>query len=154
MRTFFEYFIIRKVASGESFMKSAVRVLRKFTNWLLENDHIDKPHHTGLIEYFSKGKSKALSNAEKVGDLIYEQTRREQNRKYEKELEGYFTILDIRDGELWLNDMMGKGADIGPVKVTKSISELCEEGWDLSLLIGKFKDKWYIIESGNVYPTN
>src|SRR5690625_114547 len=31
---FFEYFIIRKVMAGESFMKKAVTIMKKLTKWL------------------------------------------------------------------------------------------------------------------------
>src|SRR5699024_2467326 len=51
-RDFFEYFLIRKVASGESFMKTAVRVMKKFKNWMLKNDYIDRSQHSDLIDYF------------------------------------------------------------------------------------------------------
>ena len=49
---FFEYFIIRKVDSGESYMKKAVRVMKKFTNWLKENDNIQDKQHEELLDYF------------------------------------------------------------------------------------------------------
>lgn len=149
---FLGYFIIRKVASGESFMRNAIRVIKKLTNWLLENNYIDEEQYSDLIDHFSDGKSNALPNAEKVSDLLYDQARNEQDRSYEKIKEDLFTINEIRPKELWVEDTIGDGTHIGPVIVSKQISDLCQKGWGISLLIGRNKDKWYIIESGNVYP--
>src|SRR5699024_10229606 len=64
-RDFFEYFLIRKVASGESFMKNAVRVMKKFTNWMLENDYIDRSQHSDLIDYFGGHENKGTSECGK-----------------------------------------------------------------------------------------
>jgi len=80
-------------------------------------------------------------------------TRRTPDRNYEEIKEGYFTIVDIQDGKLWFDEMMGVGTKIGPVIVTKQISELCHKYWDVSLALGKHQSKWYILEVGNVYPT-
>src|SRR5690625_3492580 len=63
---FFEYFIVHKVASGEIFMKSAVRVIKKLTTWLFEEDYINSKKYRKLIEYFAEGKTKSLPKAEKV----------------------------------------------------------------------------------------
>jgi len=150
---FFEYFIIRKVMAGEAFMKKAVRVIKKLTKWLKENNHIDQEQYDDLIEYFDDGQAKALPNAEKVSDLIYNLADQSPDREYFDELlEGYFMITEIESEAIWVDETLGSQTNIGPVVVTKQIAELCEEGWDLSLVIGKYQDKWHIIESGNVYP--
>src|SRR5690625_1843507 len=152
---FFEYFIIRKVMAGESFMKKAVRVIKKLTKWLKEKKHIDDKQYNDLIEFFDDGHAKALPNAEKVADLIYDLADQTPEREYFGELlEGYFTIIDIKSQALWVDDMLGGQTNIGPVVVTEQIAKLCQEGWDLSLVIGKYQDKWHILESGNVYPVS
>lgn len=149
---FFEYFIIRKVASGESFMKTAVRVMKKFTNWLFENSYLDRKQYSTLKEYFDKDHDKVLPKAEKVSDLVYEHARTSPKKNYEEILEGYFTIVNVESKKLWVDDMFSERLNIGPLIVTKQISDLCKEGWDIYLVIGKYKNKWYILESGNVYP--
>ena len=153
---FLEYFIIRKVASGESFMKTAVRVMEKFAKWLYENEYISKTEYTEIKDYFSEGKDKSLPNAEKVADLFYDETNRnwqKDDNEYDEILEGYFTIEKIESEKLWLEDMFSDRTNIGPVIVSKEISDLCQVDWDVSLVIGKLKGSWYVLESGNVYPT-
>lgn len=149
---FFEYFIIQKVASSESFIKSAVRVLKKFTNWLIETEHISQSDYENLIDYFGDNKGASLANAEKVAHLIYELAMNSPDIEYDDVLEDYFTISKIEPKKLWIDSMFEAGTDIGPIAVTKQISDLSVTGWDISLVIGKKDNKWTILESGNVYP--
>src|SRR5690625_767384 len=149
---FFEYFIIRKVASGPTFMKTAVRVMKKLTKWLLENHYIDENRFNILMDFFKGGKDKELLNAEKVGDLLYDYTRNQIDRKYEQILENYFVIEKVENKQLWVTDLFGASESIGPVIVSKQISDLCQQDWEIFLVIGEYKGKWHIIESGNVSP--
>lgn len=146
---FFEYFIIRKVASGAHFMKLAVRVMKKWTNWLLENGYVDQDKHGELIDYFGEEKENVLPKVRELSDYIYGIARQDIDQEYDEIKEGYFTIVEIEQGKLWVED---SDQTIGPLIVTKQISDLCQKNWDLSLRIGKHQNKWYILESGNVYP--
>lgn len=149
---FFEYFIIRKVASGESFMKKAIRVIKKFTKWLKETNHISKNHYDMLIGYFDEDKSTSLSNAEKATDLIYELTNKSPVAEYDDIVEDYFTIVKIEPKKLWIDSMFETEVDIGPIAVTKQISDLLVVGTDIYLVVGKKNNQWMILDSGNVYP--
>lgn len=149
---FLGYFVIRKVTSCKSFMKQAVRVMKKYSKWLLDNDYIDPDRYDDLKSYFADGQGQALSNAEKVADLIYEQAQKSPGVEYESLLDDYFTVTHIQSKQLWFEETLGTGTGIGPVVVSEKISDLCEEGWDINPLIGKYNGKWYIIESGQVYP--
>lgn len=146
---FLDYFIIRKVMSGEDFMKKAVRVMKKLVKWLYDNQYIHQAVYAEMKEYFSEASN--LPTAEKVSDLIYEETKKSPRVMYEEEEEGYFYIDHVESGELWLQPMFDGNNLIGPFSVSKKITDLCEEGWQLSGLVGKSKGKWYFIESGNVY---
>lgn len=148
---FLDYFIIRKVASGEDFMKIAVRVMKKLSKWLYENQYVDECEYDELMEYFGEG-GKELPNIEKLADLIFQHAHNDRFKQYENVLEGYFSISDINSGELWLNEFTGSKRNIGPVIVTKEISRLSQKGWLVNLVIGEDRGKWEILESGNVYP--
>jgi len=52
---------------------------------------------------------------------------------------------------LWVTEAFDGEKHIGPVSVSKQISDLCKKGWDINLVIGLYQGKWYILESGNVY---
>lgn len=150
---FLEYFVIRKVAGGESFMKNCARVLKKFSKWLFENEYIDESCYDDLQDYFKGGKASSLSDATKVTDLLYDHSLQNWDAEYEETHEGYFTIVEKDGSQLWLENEFGDGDIDGPLIVPKRIADLCRIGWDLSMLIGKRNGKWYVVEMGNVYPS-
>lgn len=42
--------------------------------------------------------------------------------------------------------------EVGPVLLTPSLVENLRVGDKVNLVVGRFKDNWRILESGNVYP--
>lgn len=149
---FLEYFVIRKVASGESFMKSCIRVLKRFSRWLFENEYINEMHFNDLNDYLEDGKSSSLSDAKKVSDLLYVHSLHNQDLEYDETFKGYFDIVKKQGSQLWIGDIFGEEDIDGPLVVPPNIANLCRIGWQMSMLIGKRNGKWYVIEMGNVYP--
>lgn len=149
---FLDYFVIRKVASGESFMKDCIRVLKKFSKWLEEHHYINEQEYQGFHSYFKSGKTVSLSNAEKVSNLLYEHSLNNQNIQYEEILEGYFEIIEKKHNRVLLADALSFNEIDGSLMIPQSIVKLCEVGWDFSGVIGKKDGKWYVVEIGNVYP--
>ncbi|MBP1970498.1 hypothetical protein J2Z83_002619 [Virgibacillus natechei] len=147
---FLDYFIIRKVMSGESFMEIAVRVMKKLNKWLYDNNYTDLATYNDLREYF--GEAKDLPKVEKMADLIFQQARKTQEKQFDEIEEGYFSVKAIEQGEIWLDETFGDKTNIGPVNVSKQISDLYQKGWQINLVIGKDQGKWHILESENVYP--
>lgn len=47
---------------------------------------------------------------------------------------------------------MEGGEEIGPVIVPKKITELAAKDFFVYLELGKKRDEYYIVNSGNVYP--
>lgn len=148
---FLGFFILEKTAGSETFIKLAVRVMKKFTKWLNEAGYIDDEPTSDIREEIEEEGSE-VSAVEKLSELISRYTETVPVRTYEELIEGYFSIQKIEKEALWLDEEMGMEADIGPVAVTKQIAAAAEYGWQLNLALGKYKGKWYIIESGNVYP--
>ncbi|MEW9677184.1 hypothetical protein ABRT01_13515 [Lentibacillus sp. L22] len=117
--------------------------------WLFENNYIDQDEYANLKDYF--GESNDLPTVEKLADLIFDYSRGTTNQPFEDILEGYFTVIDTEPGKLWVKDTVSGETDIGPIQVSKQISEMCKKGWDINFIIGLSQGKWYIVESGNVY---
>jgi len=141
---FLDYFMIRKVMASESLMKNAVRVMKRFSKWLTEKGFSDDDYQ----DYFEEVKD--LPKVEKLAELIFDYARNTPELQYEDVIDSSFLVKKIEKGKLWLEDDFGADM-IGPVLVTKEISDLCQEGWRINLEIGKSKGSWYILESGNVY---
>src|SRR5699024_7771013 len=141
--------MIRKVMSSESLMKSAVRVMKKLNKWLFENHYFDQITYNELKEYF--GEANDLPKVEKLSDLIFDYARMSPDKPYEEILQDYFNVADIAKGQLWLDQAFGDRTNIGPVHVSTQISDLCQKGWELNLVIGLYKGTWYVLESGFAY---
>jgi len=148
---FLGYFMIRKVMGSKELMKTVVRVMRRFAKWMREKDYINEEKYEmldGTIDDFKDDLPKVVE----LSDLIYEYTQYAPPVDFTDTVEGYFTVVKIQPGKLWLEDYSGQEEKIGPVSVSDEISSLCKEGWTLSLKLGKTKKGWQILESGNVYP--
>ncbi|GGJ94913.1 hypothetical protein GCM10007063_16820 [Lentibacillus kapialis] len=146
---FLDYFMIRKVMSSVSFMKAAVKVMKKLNKWLFENGYINQSTYHNVLEYFDEAKD--LPDVEKLADLFLDYAEKTPDKPFEEILEGYFSIKSIERGQLWLDEAIGSKRDIGPLRVSTQISNLCKKGWDINVAIGKYQGEWYILESGNVY---
>lgn len=144
-------FMIRKVVGSKELMKNTGTVLRRFIKWLKENSYIDSKKFETLYNTVNENKDD-LPKVEELSDLLYDNEIRNNFYEYEEYEEDYFLITKIEKGKLWLESFMEENKAVGPVKVTKEISSLAQEGWLIYLVLGKRGKSWYIIESGNVYP--
>ncbi|KPH73474.1 MULTISPECIES: hypothetical protein [Bacillaceae] len=142
---FLDYFLIRKVMGPESLIKKAVRVMKKFSKWMNEKNYSKDDYQ----DYFEEVKD--LPKVEKLAQLIYHCARNAPELQYEDVINSSFLVSKIEKGKLWLEDDLDGTEVIGPVLVTKGISDLCQEGWRINMEIGKTSKGWYILESGNVY---
>ncbi|WP_138417756.1 hypothetical protein [Aquibacillus sediminis] len=141
---FLDYFMIRKVVASKSLMKNSVRVMKKFSKWMTEEGFSDHNYQ----DFFEEAKD--LPKVEKLAELLFYYARNAPQLPYEDVIESSFLVEKIEKEKLWLEDDFGADM-IGPVLVSKEISNLCQEGWRINLEIGKSADNWYILESGNVY---
>ncbi len=142
---FLDYFVIDKVMGSEEFLKQSLRVMKKLSKWLQVNGYTTDDDR----EYFNE--SKDLPNVERLSKLIYKHVQHSHDKNCDDVLQGHFSINEVEDGVLWLNEVLGEKVNIGPVLVTKQISDLAKIDWNIHLTIGRDKDAWHILESGNVY---
>lgn len=95
---FLDYFIIRKVMSGEEFMKIAVRVMKKLTKWLYESDYVDQDTYNEFIDYFEDAKD--LPNVEKLAELIFHHSKKSLKKNIKIFWKGTFP-LEILNRDSW-----------------------------------------------------
>lgn len=55
-------------------------------------------------------------------------------------------ISRVEPGRLWFDD------DIGPLKVPGAASDLARPGWMVSLVLGRVRGQWRMLQAGSVYP--
>lgn len=53
--------------------------------------------------------------------------------------------------QIKMKDYMEGGEEIGPVVVSEKITDLAKKDYYVYLELGKKKNKYYIVSSGNVY---
>lgn len=146
---FLNYFMIRKVMASEALLQSAGVVAKKLAKWLEENGYIGREAANRIISMAAEA-ARELPAAERLARLIYEYAQSHAPRYWTAELDDYFVIDQIHPGILILSGMATSG--IVEVRVPKEITDHCRKGWQVNLLLGKTRNGWCILETGNVYP--
>lgn len=144
-------FIIRKVGASKTLMKNTGIVMRKLVNWLQENSYLDSSRYESIQNQVNKLK-KDLPLVYELSELLFDEGVKNSIYQYEEFQEGNYIIAEIEPDQFWLKKLNKVKEEIGPVVVSEEISELAEENWLVYLKLGKIMNKWFIIESGNVYP--
>lgn len=151
IREFLDYFMIRKVMGSKDLMKTVGRVMRKFVQWMHKKGYMNEEEYETTLEMVDELKDQ-LPKVEELSDLIYDYIQNSPPKDFTETTEGYFRVAKIGPGQLWLEEDMGAGEEIGPVLVSPQISSVCKVGWVINLELGKSKRGWQMLESGNVYP--
>ena len=146
---FLNYFMIRKVMASEALLQAAGTVTKKLIKWLEEAGHIDREQalRSGRI---AAEAAKELPAAERLARLLYDYAQNHAPRYWISELDDYFTIEEVQPGVLYLSG--SSTISIVDVKVPRDITDHCRVGWQINLLLGKTRNGWCILETGNVYP--
>lgn len=150
LSNFLNYFMIRKVMASEALLQAAGTVAKKLVRWLEEHGHIDDDQAARGGRIASEA-ARELPAAERLARLLYEYAQNHAPRYWTSELDDYFTIEKVHAGILILSS--GSMSGIVEVRVPKEITDHCRLGWQVNLLLGKTRNGWCILETGNVYPS-
>lgn len=148
--SFLNYFMIRKVMASEALLQAAGVVTKKLVKWLEEKGYIDAETAERGIRLAAEA-ARELPAAERLARLLYEYAQSHAPRYWTAELDDYFTIDQVHPGILILSGVVSSG--IVEVRIPKEITEHCRKGWQVNLLLGKTRNGWCILETGNVYPS-
>ena len=149
LANFLNYFMIRKVMASEALLQASGIVTKKLVKWLEENGFIGSEMAERGMRLAAEA-ARELPAAERLARLLYEYAQSHAPRYWTSELDDYFIIDQINPGILILSGTAGSG--IVEVRVPKEITEHCRKGWQVNLLLGKTRNGWCILETGNVYP--
>jgi hypothetical protein len=147
---FLNYFMIRKVMASEALLQATGTVTKKLIKWLEEREYIDSEHAKRASRIASEA-ARELPAAERLARLLYEYAQSHAPRYWTSELDDYFIIEKVHPGVLFLSGASASG--IVEVRVPKEITDHCRVGWQINLLLGKTRNGWCILETGNVYPS-
>lgn len=149
LNNFLNYFMIRKVMASEALLQATGTVTKKLIRWLEEQDYVDREQAARAARVAAEA-ARELPAAERLARLLYEYAQNHAPRNWTAELDDYFTIEKIHPGVLLLSG--GSAAGLVEVRVPRDITDHCRLGWQINLLLGKTRNGWCILETGNVYP--
>jgi hypothetical protein len=147
---FLNYFMLRKVMASEALLQASGTVMKKLIKWLEERALVD-PEQAMRGNRIATEAARELPAAERLARLLYEYAQNHAPRYWTSELDDYFTIDKVSPGVLLLTE--GGTSGVVEVRVPKEITDHCREGWQVNLLLGKTRNGWCILETGNVYPS-
>lgn len=146
---FLNYFMIRKVMASETLLQAAGTVTKKLVRWMEENGHVG-PEQARKASQIASEAARELPAAERLARLLYDHAQTHAPRYWTTELDDYFTIDEIQPGMLLLSGM-STSSNV-ELKVPEEITNHCRIGWQVNFLLGRTRNGWCIIETGNVYP--
>ena len=143
--------MVRKVVAGRDLLRAAGTVVKRLAAWLAEKGYATA-EGAAMATVTGAAAARALPRAEKLAGLLYRFVQGRPAQRVLERREDQFVITGIEPGRLWLAGMLSGQETIGPIAVPSEISDLAEEGWAVSLLLGRTRLGWGILEVGNVYP--
>ena len=146
---FMNYFMTRKVMASESLLQATGTVAKRLIKWLEEHRHIDREQAVRGYGIASEA-ARELPAAERLARLLYDYAHKHAPRYWTAELDDYFTVEKVQPGILLLSGI--SNSELVEVRAPKEITDHCKVGWQINLLLGKTRNGWCILESGNVYP--
>ena len=150
LANFLNYFMIRKVMASEALLQAAGTVAKKLIKWLEEKGYSEKEQALKASRIAAEA-ARELPAAERLARLLYEYAQNHAPRYWTAELDDYFTIEKVHPGILLLSGVASSG--LVEVRVPRDITDHCRLGWQVNLLLGKTRNGWCILETGNVYPS-
>lgn len=151
---FLSYFMPRKVMCGKELMRAAGTVTRKLAHWLCEQGLVDAEGAEAGMQSGAAA-AKALPAGERLADALCDYCHLHPVDDWADQIEDHFTVEKVESGRLHLAPVLGGGPakdETIVLDLPRAITGLCQVGWKISLLLGKTKRGWRILESGNVYP--
>lgn len=150
LSNFLNYFMIRKVMASEALLQASGTVTKKLVRWMEENEFTDAEEARRACRIAAEA-ARELPAAERLARLLYDYAQTHAPRYWTSELDDYFSIDEIQPGVLLLSGLSTNGNV--ELKIPKEITDHCRVGWQVNLLLGKTRNGWCILETGNVYPS-
>jgi hypothetical protein len=148
---FLGYFMIRKVMAGQELLQASGTVTKKLVGWLAEHGVIDQAAAASGTERATEA-AHALPKAARLADALHQLTldcpvRSPETAERWIEDDIPMQITEVAPGKLWFQ------GDIGPLTVPRKVSELAQTGWSVTVVLAFARNRWWLVEVGNVYPS-
>jgi len=142
-------FMVRKVIAGQELLRASGTVAKKLVRWLQDQDVVDSAatdHH--IQKAATAGRD--LPKAERLASALYE-------------LSLATPLRDRGDAERWIEHDLPLTIHQGrirravvrrhrPPPVPRKIGQLAQTGWMVTAVLAYARERWWLVEVGNVYP--
>lgn len=147
---FLGYFMVRKVMAGQELLRASGTVTKKLVRWLQDQGVVDPATADDEVGKAAQA-ARDLPNAERLANALYELSlstpiRDQGAAEHWIEHALPLTITEVAPGKLWFT------GDIGPLSVPPKISQLARTGWTVTAVLAYARERWWLVEVGNVYP--
>lgn len=162
---FVDWWLPRKVMGADTLQTRAPGILRKWITWCYEKGCFEKERYEDFLEALPRGKVKEINRLQKAGDLLFllhtpnpgawmtddheKIVSITQNKRPEEWKEGYMKVSRFEKDAVYLEAL--EGDSVGPVMLSKELVAVLITGDVMNVTVGRFGEKWKVLESGNVY---
>ena len=146
---FLGYFMPHKVIAGNETLKAAGTVVKTLARWLVEKGFTEDDESTReLVGTTARDLPASQKLLDRLDDWLTENAPEDCGR----EVEGHFWIKRVEPGRIWLESILSREREIGPIPVPERITRACKEGWDIGGVVGETAQGWRLVEVWNISP--
>ncbi len=69
-----------------------------------------------------------------------------------RQIEGHFLIQRTGPAQIWLESMLTRDREIGPIPVPPNVAKACKVGWDIGGVVALTSKGWRLVEVWNISP--
>ncbi len=150
MKEFFGYFLPRKAYATVSEIEGCRATLRRFFEWLADEDIIDPDAAQAYRRDIARDAAKGIEAA-RVRWYEFAPLEVPPADEVDELIEDHLTVSRVEPGTLWLEDTLGGGDPI-VVKAPRAFTDLCTAGMDLAVEVQRSGEQWYLVDVFNAYP--
>jgi len=144
---FLGYYMVRKAAAGKDILRASGTVTKKLAKWLHAEGFVDAMDAQFAVEEGSDA-IELLPKADGLSDMLYDLTERIPPDEIIEEVWDQFGITEVKPNGVTLS----AGEHKIPIKLPQEVIDRWDDRLEASLRLGRTKDGWHIIGTGNVYP--
>ncbi|MGO9470358.1 MAG: hypothetical protein ACLQIB_21970 [Isosphaeraceae bacterium] len=130
-------------------MKAADTFVKKLGKWLVQKGYIEDDESVReLVGTTARDLPVSQQLLDNLCDWLAENGPVSSGRK----IEGHFLIQQTGPGQIWLESMLTRDSEIGPIAVPPNVAKACKVGWDIGGVVALTKRGWRLVEVWNISP--
>jgi hypothetical protein len=146
---FLDYFMPHKVIAGNETMKAAGTVVKKLAKWLVAKGYTEDDES---VRELVGTTARDLPASQKLLDDLCDWLAETGPVGSGRQIEGHFLIQRTGPRQIWLESMLTRDGEIGPIPVPANVAKACKVGWDVGGVVALTNKGWRLVEVWNISP--